>query len=111
MRDETSTTGKSSELSKELSKPHVFISHRHPDAKIADVLRIFIRDRSGGRVGIFQSSAPGEGPRIGHELNAELIGNLHQSCLVILLYTTADQDWSYCMWEVGAATSMHTKYI
>lgn len=105
MSDKTSTPG----MSLELSKPQVFISHRHSDAEIANVLRVFIRDRSGGRVDVFQSSAPGEGPRIGRELNEELIVNLRKASLVILIYTTADQDWSYCMWECGAATSRRTK--
>ena len=45
-------------------KPVLFISHRHDDRAIADVLRRFIEARTGGRVRVFQSSSPGaKGPK------------------------------------------------
>jgi len=37
-------------------------------------------------------------------LNVELKRALAESALVILVYTTDTQDWSYCMWECGVAT-------
>jgi hypothetical protein len=85
-------------------KAHLFISHRHLDKELADVVRAFISRRSGGRVKVFQSSsAAAEGPRIGRQLNQELVTNIWAANMLILLYTTPDQDWSYCMWECGVA--------
>lgn len=85
-------------------RPRLFISHRHDDSDIADVLRSFVNSRSGGRVTVFQSSSSmAEGPRIGRQLNKELMANLWQANMLILLYTASDQDWSYCMWECGVA--------
>ena len=40
--------------------PLLFISHRHDDRDIAELLRKFVTDRSGGRIRVFQSSL-GEG--------------------------------------------------
>jgi hypothetical protein len=87
------------------ARPLVFISHRHTDKNIADVIRKFLKSRSGGRVQIFQSSTyAAEGPQIGRNLNQQLMQNLWKAAAVILVYTTPDQDWSYCMWECGVAT-------
>lgn len=85
-------------------KPVVFISHRHEDRVIADVLRRFIDARTGGRIRIFQSSSPdAAGPRQGQNLAEELRHALWHASVVILIYTTQDEDWSYCMWECGVA--------
>jgi hypothetical protein len=96
-------------------RPLLFISHRHHDRAIADVIRNFTVNRSGGRVNVFQSSAAAaEGPRIGENLNEELISNLWRASMVFLVYTRQDEDWSYCMWECGVAThpqSRDTKII
>jgi hypothetical protein len=45
-----------------------------------------------------------DGPRFGAGLNSELTTALWNTDAVILIYTSADQDWSYCMWECGVAT-------
>ncbi len=85
-------------------RPVLFISHRHEDRPIADVLRKFIQARTGGRVTVFQSSSPdAEGPRQGRNVTQELRLALWQTSVLILIYTTRDQDWSYCMWECGVA--------
>lgn len=85
-------------------KPVLFISHRHEDRAIADVLRRFIDARTGGRVKVFQSSSPdATGPRQGQNLTEELRHALWHASVVILIYTTRDEDWSYCMWECGVA--------
>lgn len=93
----------------------VFISHRHADRPIADVVRKFVSDRSGGRIKVFQSSsADASAPRIGRELRRELKESLWSAGVVILVYTTPDEDWSYCMWECGVAThpsSPETKIV
>jgi hypothetical protein len=86
-------------------EPRLFISHRHADSGIADVLRAFVDSRSAGAVSVFQSSsALAEGPRIGRQLNRELMEALWRTSVVVLVYTTPDHDWSYCMWECGVAT-------
>ncbi len=85
-------------------KTVLFISHRHEDYVIADVVRRFIDARTGGRVAVFQSSSPAaQGPKHGENITKELRSVLWHASVVILLYTTRDRDWSYCMWECGVA--------
>lgn len=85
-------------------KPVLFISHRHDDRAIAEVLRRFIEARTGGRVRVFQSSSPiAASPRQGRNLTEELRRALWHASVVVLIYTTRDEDWSYCMWECGVA--------
>lgn len=95
--------------------PLLFISHRHADQPIADVLRKFVTDRSGGRIAVFQSSsAHAENPRVGRELQKELKEHLWSAGAVVLVYTSPEEDWSYCMWECGVAThpaSPETKIV
>src|SRR3954453_8886931 len=88
-----------------VKQPLLFISHRHVDKPIADVLRQFVTERSGGRISVFQSSsAQAEGARVGREVQRELKENLWQAGVIVLIYTSPDEDWSYCMWECGVAT-------
>lgn len=92
----TSTTGPA-------RGPMLFISHRHSDVDLADVIKGFIEDKGSGRLRIFQSSAPGaEHPRAGWQLTPEVHDALWQAKVVLLLYTT-DQHWSSCAYEVGVA--------
>lgn len=85
-------------------KPLLFISHKHVDKKIADVISSFIRMRSGGAVSVFQSSSPwADAPQVGRNLNKQLVEALWKSKVVILIYTDHNQDWNYCMWECGVA--------
>lgn len=82
----------------------LFISHRHEDVAIADALRRFIDARTGGRVRVHQSSAANaEGPRQGQNITAELRRALWNASVLVLVYTTREHDWSYCMWECGVA--------
>jgi len=84
--------------------PLLFISHRHADRDIADQLRTFVTDRSGGRVRVFQSSsAQADNTRAGRDLQRELMDHLWAAGAVILVYTSEEEDWSYCMWECGVA--------
>jgi hypothetical protein len=87
------------------SKPLLFISHKHVDKRIADVITRFIRMGSGGRVEVYQSSnAWAEGPQVGRNLNRELKEALWKTSVFIMVYTSPDQDWNYCMWECGVAS-------
>ena len=86
-------------------KPLLFISHKHSDRRIGDELSQFIVEKTAGSVEVFLSSNPAfKGPMIGQDLTDELKTALLKSSVLVLLYTTADQDWSYCMWECGVAT-------
>lgn len=85
-------------------KPVVFISHKHSDRAIGEVVGSFIKSKTAGNVRVHLSSSPDfEGPRFGRPLNEELKRALVEAELVILIYTTATEDWSYCMWECGLA--------
>ena len=97
------------------SEPSIFISHKHSDSKIADHITSFITTYSGGRVKVFQSSSPwADSPKVGRNLNKQLRETLWKTTVVILVYTTPDLDWTYCMWECGVAShpqSPDTKII
>ena len=48
------------------SSPICFISHKHADKDIADVIGWFITMSTGGRVTVFQSSSPwADAPKVG----------------------------------------------
>ena len=82
-------------------EPSLFISHKHADKKIADVIREFIYQRTNREVAVFQSSAAdADAPELGHALAGDLRDALWQTGVVILVYTTEDQDWQWCMWGV-----------
>jgi hypothetical protein len=84
--------------------PLLFISHKHCDHKVADVISSFVRNISGGGIDVYQSSSPNfDGPRAGKELTKELEDALWRAGIVLLIYTSQDQDWSWCMWECGVA--------
>lgn len=97
------------------TQPLLFISHKHVDSKIADVINSFIRMQSGGRVRVFQSSSPwADSPKFGRNLNKQLKEALWEASVVVLIYTAENQDWNYCMWECGVAMnpqSPNTKII
>lgn len=85
--------------------PLLFISHKHSDKKIAVDLARFIEEKSLNRIKVHLSSSPDfQGPRFGKALNAQLREALWHTDVLVLVYTSADQDWSYCMWECGVAT-------
>jgi hypothetical protein len=84
--------------------PSLFISHKHADRQIATVLAQFIEERSVGRINVHMSSSLDlQGPRVGPAVNAQLRDVLRKTEVLILIYTSEDQDWSYCMWECGMA--------
>ena len=76
-------------------RPLLFISHRHADRAIAEVLRKFVTDRSGGRIAVFQSSsAQADNARVGRELRRELKEQLWAAGAVVLVFTSPKEDWS-----------------
>lgn len=102
-------------MSQSLPTPLLFISHKHADSKIADVIRNFVTQQSAGHIHVYQSSSPwANNPKCGNDLNKELVNALWKASALILVYSGADQDWSYCMWEAGVAlnpASPDTKII
>jgi hypothetical protein len=85
--------------------PLVFISHKHSDSLIADEIRKWIHKWSLREVAVFQSSTPdARNPEVGRVLTTELHKALWTCGAVILVYTTEDHDWSWCMYECGVAT-------
>ncbi|MCA1709453.1 MAG: hypothetical protein LC808_41695, partial [Actinobacteria bacterium] len=98
-------TNMKGDVNETVTRPLLFISHRHADQAIAEVLRKFVTDRSGGRIEVYQSSsAYADGPRVGRELHRQLKERLWAAGVVVLVYTSPDEDWSYCMWECGVAS-------
>jgi hypothetical protein len=71
------------------NKPLIFISHKHIDRAIANVVRSLITEQSAGNVRVFQSSDPeAMAPRVGRTLNTELRQALWEASAVILVYTS-----------------------
>jgi hypothetical protein len=76
----------------------VFISHKHADRAIADAVRSFIERKTNREVVVYQSSsAEAESPYLGRPLTTELKEALWKAGVVILLYTSEDQDWQWCV--------------
>jgi hypothetical protein len=89
-----------------VSKPLLFISHRYADRDIARVIAEFVRYMSRGEVDVYTSSdAAFGGAPSSPNLNDQLRRVLWNTDTVILVYTSGDGDWSYCMWECGVATN------
>lgn len=80
-----------------------FISHRHDDDQLADIVRRHLVDWGVEDEDIFQSSHGEGGARIGEPLNQQLREKLREAKVVVLLYTFGDANWAYCMWESGVA--------
>jgi hypothetical protein len=74
------------------------------------VIRDFVTYRSGGNVDVYQSSSSeAQAPKIGRNINQELRAALRQTQVLLLVYTSQERDWDYCMWECGCATSDETE--
>lgn len=86
-------------------RKNIFLSHRFADKPIADVVRKHLQIWGVQAECCYQASAPGNGPTIGDPITIELKEALYEANLVILIYTLADNDWSFCMWECGLATN------
>lgn len=95
------------ELESEPYRPLLFISHKHTDHAIAKVIADFIDDECRNEVDLHLSSdSRYQGPRFGPNLNAQLRRALWKTDALVLVYTSAEgEDWSYCMWECGAAAN------
>jgi hypothetical protein len=87
-------------------KYKLFISHKHDDRAIADVVSWLVKRHVSDRVEIHQSSNFAYvGPDPTQNLDAALLKWLLQADGFLLIYTTKDHDWSYCMYEYGVASN------
>jgi hypothetical protein len=94
----------SSKLEATKNEP-IFISYRFADKPIAEVIRKYLS--FWGFNSIYQAGAgasAAKSARVGENLPDQLRKALDESQLVILVYTFADEDWSWCMWECGLAS-------
>lgn len=82
----------------------MFISHRHADRAIADVLRDWIERWTQRSVRVYQSSSSKHSTRTGDRLTEALRRQLYESSVVLCPFTGHGPDWSWCMWECGLAT-------
>jgi len=88
-----------------MSGPNVFISHRHADKAIAETVADFLHQRSSGAATIFCSSSVDHvAPVAGVNLEQSLKKALALCDVVVLVFTSESEDWSFCMWECGVAT-------
>lgn len=87
----------------------IFISHRHEEETIANVINDYLQDWGIHRHDIFQSSRSDSGAMIGSKLDDELKKALTVTNLLILVYTHKMYDWSYCTWECGVALDPKTE--
>ena len=88
-----------------MSGPNVFISHRHADKAIAETVADFLHQRSSGAATIFCSSSVDHvAPIAGVNLEQSLKKALALCDVVVLVFTSESEDWSFCMWECGVAT-------
>ena len=83
----------------------IFISHRHDDHKIATVFSRHFQMWNMHQDEIFQSSDYKTSTIIGEPLRPQLKQALSEARLVLLIYTTSDADWEFCVWECGVATN------
>lgn len=83
----------------------VFISHKHEDAEIAQLLADCLQSLAGPKIEIFlTSSLDYDGVKFGAPLKEQIAQQLSQTELFLLLYTGGRKDYSWCTYEAGLAT-------
>ena len=87
----------------------IFISHRHKDKALADVLSNNLQKWGIPQEHIFQSSSPERGLSGGADLQDELLEKVRETDLFLLIYSQPNDDWWWCSFELGAATAKNTK--
>ncbi|MEE8524970.1 MAG: toll/interleukin-1 receptor domain-containing protein, partial [Thermoanaerobaculia bacterium] len=94
-------------------KRDIFISHRHDDKPIADVLKKHLLGWAISEDRIFLSSSVDNAPQIGGALQDELQKALYEARVLFFLFTSSGADWSWCIYEIGLATDpeTHTRIV
>jgi hypothetical protein len=88
------------------NKSTIYISHRQADKAIADVLKNAMHSWCNGQIQVFQSSdVRNNASKVGQKLTDTHKKVLSDTNVMLLIYTVADNDWLYCIWECGLATN------
>lgn len=84
--------------------PTIFISHNFDDKTIAAKLARELSNLSEKLEFVVAGNSEHRTLQIGSNIAVELANWLHKSEVVLLLYSSEDKDWTYCLWEAGVAT-------
>ena len=86
----------------------IFISHRHDDEKIANVITKHLLGWEVSKNSIFQSTSVENATTIGGTLQDEVQKALHEARVLFFIFTSASADWQWCIYEIGLATNPET---
>lgn len=84
-----------------MERNKVFISHRHEDHAVADMIKDFLVNTGVPNDRIFCSSLPGND--VHEKIDTEVKDMLKDSIVIILLFSSAYYDSAYCLNEAGIA--------
>ena len=76
----------------------VFVSHKSDDAELAEVVADELRNLAPDQIECWVS---GEALTAGMDWDREIKKQLAQSHLLVLLFTTPQHTWDWCLYEVG----------
>jgi hypothetical protein len=83
-----------------LKSTRVFISHKSGDAGLAIEIKKMILQRCPEKLEVFVSS-DAESLRGGDKWSPKIHAELDRADWLVLLYTRASEDWSWCIYETG----------
>src|SRR5262245_54313177 len=86
-----------------VSRPLVFISHRHHDQAIASAIARWVSSASGNNLDIFQSSDGLKGAEVARSITEQIQRKVADAAVLIAVYTDQDADWAWVMFEMGIA--------
>ena len=87
----------------------VFVSHRHKDKALANVISHALQDWGISTSNILQASHPETGFTSGSDITDEVTKKAREADLFVLIYSQPNEDWWWCSFELGIATSSDTK--
>jgi len=90
----------------DLPKRKVFISHRHADENIANVLRGQLQIWGLPDENLLQSSNYKHEGKIGRPIPKHVCNFLLETKLFILIYSVPDGNWEYTIWECGLVNDL-----
>ncbi len=85
-------------------KHHLFLSYSFRDEQAAEVLAHRLQDCSADLQLSVAGNSKFQNPNVGQSLPEGLCQKLHESQVVLMLFSSDDKGWSQCTWEVGVAT-------
>lgn len=89
--------------------PTIFISARHAEASLVDALSRGFKIWGIPKEKILSSSHPGKSVQPGSEILEDVLGVVRSSDYFLLLYKFPSEDWWWCSYEFGVATSGSSK--